>query len=272
MKRLFLHALATLIAVSAFAMESPWDTKLPFKEATIQYELSGMEKGTRTIYVKDYGKVTAVYSKTEVSLFGMSQKTEEMVITDADWEYTIDLTTQTGMKQVNSTKYMNEEFYALSKADQKKVVENAQNMGLATLDAGGGTYEKNAEKILGYSCDKSELVGVVAYSIAGTEFPLKIEGNMMGIKIKEVATSIEKKSPPATKFVIPTSVRFEEDDQVDAMARSHAKTMIQAMLEGKFANPVGMEQGGSREEITPEEQEEMKKMMESMKSLFGGDK
>ncbi len=48
-------------------------------------------KGTKMLYVKNYGRTTAEYSDTTVKVMGMTQQTKEIVITTPDWEYTIDL-------------------------------------------------------------------------------------------------------------------------------------------------------------------------------------
>jgi hypothetical protein len=40
----------------AFAGDLPWEMKLPFKQATIRYELKGSQQGTETLYVKEFGK------------------------------------------------------------------------------------------------------------------------------------------------------------------------------------------------------------------------
>jgi len=43
-----------LISVSASASDNPWEMTLPFKSATIKYELSGMETGNETLYIDKY--------------------------------------------------------------------------------------------------------------------------------------------------------------------------------------------------------------------------
>ncbi len=125
MKKIIISLLALMLTASiAAALESPWEKKLPFKEATIDYTISGNSKGTKTIYVKDYGRTVAEYRNTSMTVFGMTQKENTLDVTTPEWEYAIDLTEHNGTKMVNPEKYLIEEFQKLSKSDQKKIIKN----------------------------------------------------------------------------------------------------------------------------------------------------
>ena len=233
MKKILSLCIVLLFATSAGAVENPWDMKLPFKSAMVEYELTGTMTGDKTIYVKDYGKTRAEYNNTTMKMMGMTQQQKEVIITTPDWEYTIDLMENTGTKQANLNKFMTQEFNKLSKSDQKKVVENAEKLGIATVDGMEGSVEKNASKILGYTCDKVSMTGVVSYTITGTDLPLKTTGDIMGMKINQVATKVVKGDVPSFKFTLPTNIEFEHDVQTDLMMEEEAKTIIQSLLEGK---------------------------------------
>jgi hypothetical protein len=221
-----------LSATSAFAVDNPWDTKLPFKNAIIDSEISGTMNGEKTLYIKDYGQTRAEYSKTSMKMFGMTQEQKEIIITTPDWVYTINLMEQTGTKQTNLKKIMVQEFNALSKNDQKKVVANAESQGVATIEGMGGALQKNATKILGYNCDKVTMSGTILYTISGTDLALTMNSNTMGMKINQIATSVKKESGPASKFKPPSNINFEYDQQTDQMLQNQAKTVIQNLLEG----------------------------------------
>ena len=235
MKKILSLCIVLLFATSAGAVENPWDMKLPFKSAMVEYELTGTMTGDKTIYVKDYGKTRAEYNNTTMKMMGMTQLQKEVIITTPDWEYTIDLMENTGTKQANLNKFMTQEFNKLSKSDQRKVVENAEKFGIATVDGMEGRVEKNASKILGYTCDKVSMTGVVAHTITGTDLPLKTTGDIMGMKINQVATKVMKGDVHPSKFALPTNIEFEHDVQTDLMMEEQAKTIIQSLLEGKVA-------------------------------------
>jgi len=265
-----------LFATSAFAMENPWDVKLPFKNAVINYKITGTLNGEKTIFIKDYGRTTAEYSDTKMKMFGMEQPQKEIIITTPDWVHTIDLIENSGTKQANPTKFLIQEFNNLSKPEQKKVIKNAETLGISTIAGMDGTIEKNAEKMLGYKCDKVTMTGTTAYLFSGTELPLKIISDNMGIKFDQIATDIKKTKPSSSKFNLPSNINFIHNKQADQMMQDKAQTIIEALLSGKQiaastpAPPAGavppqQEDAGNQNQITPELQDQMKKLM----NIFG---
>ncbi len=280
MKKIVISLLVLMLTASiAAALESPWEKKLPFKEATIDYTITGTSKGTKTIYVKDYGRTVAEYRNISMTVFGMTQKENTIDITTPEWEYSIDLTERAGTKMVNPEKYLIEEFQKLSKSDQKEVIKNSEELGMNSVDGMGGEIAKNDTKILGYMCDKTSMMGVTVYTISGTPVPLKLESDMMGMKMNETATSVKKGSVSSSKFDIPSGINIQHDKQADQMAKMQAKNMIQSLLKGEMPS-MSMGQGqygdespeGSRgeepEDMSPEQMEQMKQMMQ----MFGGQK
>jgi len=266
MKKKLSLLLVLLFATSAFALDNPWDKKLPFKSAIINYKVSGTMSGEKTIYVKDYGKTTVEYSNTSMKMLSMTQQQKEIIITTPDWQYTIDLVENTGTKQANPKKFMRQEFNNLPKTKQKKVVKNAESLGISTIEGMNGKLQKNAAEILGYKCDKVNLLGTIVYTISGTGLPLKIEGNMMGMQFNQVAINIKKGSVPSSKFELPSNIRFEHNKQADQMMQAQAKTAIQNLLEGKRPESIGAgnQMGGTANDpnqLTPEMQEQMQQMM-----------
>jgi hypothetical protein len=280
MKKIIISLLALMLTASiAAALESPWEKKLPFKEATIDYTISGNSNGTKTIYVKDYGRTVAEYRNTSMTIFGMTQKENTLDVTTPEWEYSINLTEHTGTKMVNPEKYLIEEFQKLSKSDQKKIIKNTEEIGMNTVDGMEGEITKNDIKILGYMCDKTSMMGVTVYTISGTPVPLKLESDMMGMKMNETATSIKKGSVSSSKFDIPSGINIQHDKQSDQMAKMQAQNMIQSLLKGEMPSvsmgqgqygddsPEGYQDQG-QESMSPEQIEQMKQMMQ----MFGGQK
>ena len=267
MKKVIVLLIVLLTATTAFAVNNPWDIKLPFKNATISYTVDGKMKGTKTVYIKDYGRTTAEYTNTSMSMFGMKQHQKEILITTPDWEYSIDLSSNSGTKQANPKKYLKARFNKLSKSQKKKVVRNAEKTGVAITGEMGGNIQKKAAKLLGYKCDKVTMMGVTAYTISGTDLPLKTDGNVMGIKILETATRIKKGKPSASKFKVPSGIRIEHDPNADQMLKEQADMVIQNLLAGKSpaaGSRKNAGQGGA-DQLTPEQQQQMQQMMK----MFG---
>lgn len=274
MKKLFVLLTIVLLTTSAFALESPWEKKLPFKASTIKYTVGGSMKGSKTLYIKDYGRTKAEYINTTMTVFGIAQQQQTITITTPDWEYKIDLIKNKGTKNVNPKKYLNEEFHKLSKSKQKKVIKNTKKTAVDIAKGTNGSIQINAAKILGYKCDKAIIMGITGYSITGTDISLKINGNLMGIQIEETATSIKKGKPSSSKFKVPSNMKITHDKQTDRTLKQHAKSTIQSLVNGNAkTKSSGNYQGGHQntggangQQLTPEQQKQMKQMMQ----MFGG--
>ncbi len=220
-----------LITAPALAGENPWDAKLPFKNATINYAITGSETGNETLYIRKYGKEQATYRNTTTKIFFMTTKTETIQIVTPDWIYSIDLQEKTGAKSVNPTKYMMEEYNNLSRSDRKKLVKNSEELGQSVINGTQGEIEKNATKILGYSCDKVSVMGSTIFMISGTGLPLKSETSLAGMNFLSVATGIDKGSAPENVFIPPAGIKLEHDPEADQMARTMAKQTIEMLLD-----------------------------------------
>jgi len=271
MKQLFFTLMILLTAIPVLAASgNPWEQKLPFKEAIISYQISGTQTGKATMYVKNYGQTSAVYRDVTTKIMGMSNREESIAITTPDWVYDIDITNKSGSKQVNPQKYFAAEYEQLSPADQKKVTANAEKLGLSTLVSLDGKMEKNAATILGYQCDKVMMMGTSIYSISDCGLVLKSETDMMGMKINEVATKIDKRAVSSNKFKVPTGITITSNPAADEMAKTHVQMTVQSILDGELPysrmkryNPSPEEQ---QQEMTPEMQEQIQQMMK----MFGG--
>ena len=267
MKKLFFCLAILLLSSPVLAQkENPWERKLPFKEATISYQITGTQTGSSTMYLKDYGKTSAIYRNATTKIMGITNQENTLNILTSDWIYNIDLSSKEGSKQVNPEKYFIEEFNRLSAAEQKKVTINAEKMGMGTMVGMDGEVIKNAANILGYNCDKVSMMGITIYSISDTDLSLKTETNMMGMAFTQVATKINKGSVPAAKFAIPADIQITHQPAADEMAKSHAKMTIQSLLEGKRPSDRMEHPNNQQPEMPADMQEQMEKMMK----MFGG--
>jgi hypothetical protein len=276
MKKILCFLFMVILLVPALVSaggKNPWQQKLPFKNATIEYTLSGVEKGTETLYVRKYGEETAQYHKTTTTMMGMTMVNETIEIIDPDWIYTFDLTEQSGAKSANPQKYMIEEYNKLSKAEKKQVLQNSEELAAAMPGGMNAKIEKNAEKILGYDCDKVTMMGTTVYTIHETSIPLKSEANVMGMMMKIEATKIDKGSVSKKFFKHPEGITPVMDPESDAMARAMAKQTMDMLKDPEAAKKASemkpAPQSPNQQEMSPEEQQQMEKAMEALKGIFG---
>lgn len=265
-----------VVPVKATAGEElPWEKKLPFKNAALHYLISGMEEGKESLYIRDYGKERATYHETVTKMMGMTITNSTAEFKTPDFIYSYDLLQKEGFKGSNPQKYMLEEYNKLSGADKQKVLENAQKMGMVYTEGMGGTVEQNATEILGYSCDKVEIVGgAVSYLIHGTDVALKTEMDMMGMKMDIVATSIETGKIDDKFFQHPAGITPGEDARAETMARQMSKEAVAMLLNPEKANqsqgapftlPGGM---GELSEEDKQKMEQAEQMMQGFQKML----
>jgi len=275
MKKIVL-ALAMTLAVcsAAYCTENPWTRKLPFKEAVVSYEISGTMKGSEKVYVKDYGASTAAYRSEVTAMFGVNEESRELTLTTPDWVYTVDLSDNTGTKQVNPKKVIQEKFDKLSRSDQKKLIKNSEALGISMVGDMSGSVERKAAKILGYSCDKVTVMGIDSYTLTGTDFPVKVSGSLMGVTICETATDIRKGRVDASKFNLPPGADIRHEPEADRVVRDQINMMFVSMLAGKRPqNPQAKASGDMKEAMKAmqkfQEGGGMEALQKQMEGLFG---
>ena len=279
MKRFLLLLLAVVflgVPSRVFAgNELLWEKQLPFKEATIRYIIKGMEEGQETLYVRNNGRERATYRETVSNMMGMKMANSTITIKDPDLIYTYDLQKQQGFKAVNPQKYMIEEYNKLSRGEQEKVRESAKKMGAAYTEGMGGTLQPNALEILGYSCDKVEIMGGSAtYLIHDTDVTLKTEMNIMGMNLTMEAEKIEKGRVDEKFFQHPEGIIAEVNDQSDEIAKNMAIQAIAMLKDPESAKNVQMMApktvAGGKKQMSKEQKEQMMQQMEEMvKGLQG---
>jgi hypothetical protein len=259
---------------AAIGAKNPWEKELPFKNATINYTLSGMETGEEVLYIRKHGKEAARYRTTKTSMLGMSIINRSVEIMTPDWIYSFDLREGTGTRSINPQKLMIDEYSKLSKAEKETVEKNAEEMGSGIMSGMQGSLEKNAKEILGYSCDKVSVMGSTVYSIHGTQIALLTESNIMGVTVKSVATKLDKGAVPDKYFQNPEGIVPQPDPEADQMARMMAEQSIsmlkdpKAFKENNQGTIMNMVPGKS-DEISPEEQQQVEEAMKALKELFG---
>ncbi len=272
--------LKCLIAVAAIVLAAnklkaeanPWARKLPFEQAVITYTLSGMEAGTEILYIREYGLKTARYRTTRTTMLGLTQKRSSVEITTPDWLYIFDLQERTGSKSINPRKLMIEEYEKLSDAEKEKVNENSENMAGVVSAGLHGDLEPNVENILGYSCDRVRAIGSTIHMIHGTGIHLSYESDLLGIKMKSVATSIKMQGAEQKYFEFPKGIDPQPDPEADRTARIMAQQAIVALKDPERFRGTGQGLLGLPEEqpdIPEEDKMQMEEAMETIKGLFG---
>lgn len=287
-KRSLLVVTLVMFCGSTLAMgeDLPWEVKTPFKEATIQYELTGMEQGKEILYIKDSGARQAKHHTSTATMMGTTKKTHTIDITDPDWIYRYDLIEKKGGKSTNPNKVYRTEYAKLNAEEKKNVEKNAKELGAGGMLGDFGSVKQKAAKVLGYDCDIASVGGIsTVYSIHGTGIPLKAEASVMGMNNNITATKVDTSSAiPDSVFAPPAGITAQLDEQMESMTVDMIKNTIETLKKPdgakqmQQAGPMGMMGGAGMEKmmdkemqaegINKEEQQEMMRQMnEAMKQM-----
>ena len=278
--------LSFIIVLPAMAKTNPFDQpKLPFEKATIHYQVSGNSTGSETLYIQNHGQETARRSITTQKIMFMTQQVDTLEITSPDWLYHIDFATKQGNKSTNPQKFMLEEYDKLPAKDKKTVEKNIKEMGYAGMSMLQGKLQPKADTILGYECDKIELMGSTIYSIHNTSIALKTITKLMGMDFSSVAVKIDKDKVSSDAFIPPSDITIMYDENADQMARNQAQHMLSILKDPNAAEKMKqtteelmIEQQKKQDENTNEGQNEpsdvemgetLNKAMDALKQMMG---
>ena len=184
-----------------FAQSTPSYKRYNVQSCIVEYSLGGSQKGSETLYFDRWGMREARYSNKELSMMGVQQKTNTLLITDYDWMYNIDLDKKTGTKTKNGI------FQSLLKnAKNNDLIEAGMKM---MKDMGGEKI--GTEMVAGKTCDIWEIQKLGSKTWICIAVPLKVAAKFAGVEITSVATKVQEGATiPESKFKVPAGVKVKE--------------------------------------------------------------
>jgi hypothetical protein len=270
LKKVAILSVILLLPLMAYAEnQSPWEVKLPFEKATIEYSIRGVEDGVETLYIRNYGNTTARYRRSVMQVMGIEKVTATIDFIDPEWIYIYDLQGKTATKTTNPRKYLAEEYQRLSDSEKEQVQRNSEELGFGLFFGGmSGEIEKNAMTILDINCDKIQFMGTTIYAIHGSDIALKSESNIMGMITLTEATSLNKGFAPDNYFQHPVEITAVIDPEADAISHSMAQEIIRRLSDPKASEKDVFPESKNYLKPDPEEQENMEKALEALKDIF----
>jgi len=270
LKKITVFLILLFLPVLAGAEEDKLcQVRLPFEKATIEYSISGVEEGTETLYIKNFGDTTARFHRSVMQVMGIEKVTETIIITEPEWIYTYDLREKTATKTVNPKIYLEEEYLQLNESERGQVRKNSEKLGLGLPNNGmNGEFEANVMTMLGMHCDKTQLMGTTSYTIHDSDIPLKTESNIMGMITLIEATSVKKGYAPEKYFLHPEGITAVIDPEADAVSRSMAQEIIRKLNDPEASENVLFKDSAHQLQPDPEEQQDMEKAIEALKNIF----
>ena len=189
MKALLVGLLFVILSMTAMAQQQG---KYFFvKSGHIEYTLGGNTSGTKSVWFDNYGMLmyTLTESTTTVKILGIKSttSTKELEIRKGNTIWKADLKQKTGTKMT---------IEAQTEMERKVITDM-------------GAEIEGYETFLGKNCLKFKWGTTKFLQYKG--IPLKSQVSTLGVNYTETATSFETNViVPATKFEIPTGVKFED--------------------------------------------------------------
>jgi len=164
------------------------------KSAIIKYKVSGMNNGTETVYIDDWGRREAIYKKFTTKLMGIDLERNFMTLIaeNGKWVYNIDLNSRTAIKMDNKG------FKAL------------QGNSGSNMDVAIGAVKIGTEEILGRACNVWQKSYPYSKAWMWKGIALKKDQDVAAMGVITEATEIQENiSIPEDKLIIPSDVKVK---------------------------------------------------------------
>jgi len=173
------------------------------RSGMIEYQLSGVQTGTRTLYWDDWGFRQAIYEDSKTEVLGLSQSSKSKSINVGDKSYSIDLTTNTGIEMPNPADKILE---GISDEDAKEMTERMMK------SLGGRKIGKDT--VAGKTCDVWTVAIGETETCVWQNIPLRNSVSVAGMSNVETATTVSAdiKVDPA-HFEIPDGVTMTKMEE-----------------------------------------------------------
>lgn len=171
----------------------------------VEYEMSGMQKGTETVYFDRWGWREAKYTNSELSIAGITRKENKLTIMEGEWISNIDLASRTGSKIKNP---MLQQFIEAAKG--RSLTEVGEEM----MRRMGGE-KSGSDTVAGQPCDIWVVKQMGSKSCVWNGVTLRTEVTMGGMQMTSNATRFQANAAvPADKITIPGDVKITEGPDV----------------------------------------------------------
>ncbi len=200
---IFTFTLSALLAQPTYNYQK----RFQVKSGHVEYKLSGMVVGTKSIWWDDFGKKyreEANTNETVKTLRGSEVvKNHSLSISDGTYYYNVNMATMQGTKLHKNAV---PDFSILGSGLNDNEMEQ---LGEGLLKGFGGKVDKKSESVLGRTCDVTKMMGATVHVYKGVA--LRSYVKIMSRENREEAVLFEENiSFPASRFVPPADAVIED--------------------------------------------------------------
>lgn len=171
------------------------DRRYPeLKAAMIKYNVSGMNTGTETVYIDDWGRREAIYRKITTKMMGVTIERDSMTLIaeNGKWVYNVDLSARTAVK--------------MNQANYKALLGSSGT----NMDKVIGAMKVGTEEVAGKACEVWERNYPYSKAWMWKGVALKKDQDVAAMRMITVATDVQENVfIPEDKFVIPPDVKVK---------------------------------------------------------------
>ena len=173
------------------------------RSGMIEYQLSGVQTGTRTLYWDDWGFRQAIYEDSKTEVMGLSQSSKSKSINVAEKSYSIDLTTNTGIEMPNPADKILE---SISDEDAEEITDRM----MRSLDG----KKIGTDTVAGKMCDVWTVAIGETETCVWQNIPLRNTVSVAGMSNVETAVTVSADiEVDAAHFEIPDGVTMTKMEE-----------------------------------------------------------
>jgi hypothetical protein len=201
---------------------NPFQKDLDFKDGIVHYSVTGSINGSKTMYIKDYGKRRVIYTNTQNKFMRKNTDSDKIEYITSKWTYEIDLKKRTTTKLPNLNYLLFKKYNKLVKKKRKIIEKNLNKK-----------FKKDKINILGYNCNITSINGILTYKATNKNLILKTQTSILGFNKTVLATKIEKKPIDTDIFTLPKNLEIINSSDKLKKLNKKANDIISALLNKK---------------------------------------
>jgi len=236
----FKKVLLAVVALSLwpgalFAADNPFLPKLPLEEGIVHYHISGSVQGERLLYLKDFGKYRALFSKTDRNILGPDRKEERLQIMNAEWVIDYDFVHHRGKRYHRLAYWLQKKLAALPADSQKRILENLKKAGgISPEDLLKKRY-RCAEKIRGFEGYMVEENGESLCKSQKGGMLLQSSVDILGYHVTTTLGSIRLCRLKEGYFTLPAQIAVTLDTKAESDQEEKAERILQRLQKNEPA-------------------------------------
>ena len=211
------------LSQTLIAKENIFNKGVDFKEGVVHYKVSGSESGSKTLYIREFGKTRVLYTNTKSNFLRKNKIIDNMTLITPKWTYEIDLKNNSTTKLPNLKYLLFKKFQTLSNKEKQKIKTNLKNR-----------VKQTGQKIAGYNYTLEVQDGVTTYKAQDYDFILKTKADILGFHTKSVVTHIEKKPLDFKIFTLPENLKIISTSNEEKTLHKKADKIIKQLLSSKI--------------------------------------